>query len=279
MTDSLEFYKMVGAGNDFIVLDRRKPSSLGTPPEKLAVHLCARALSVGADGLVLIENSQKANFRAHFFNRDGSQVAFCANGARCAARFGFIKVIAGRRMSIETACGVLSAEVLPGGNVILDMPGPPSEPARVSAVVDGRTIPGFSTTVGVPHFVVIVKDIERVPVAILGRKLRSAEEFGKAGTNVDFVSMEGGEPYPIRTYERGVEDETLSCGSGAAAAAWVLHQHEKKDTFPMKTRSGETITIAIDTSRALPRLSISGEARVVYVGNLSLSSIIEKLEC
>ena len=279
MTDSIEFYKMTGAGNDFILLDCRKPLSLETPPEKLARHLCRRALSIGADGLVLIENSQKANFRARFFNRDGSESPFCGNGARCAARFGFIKVIAGRRMSMETGVGVLSAEVLPGGSVRLYLPEAPSEPVRMSVIVDGRKIPGFSTTVGVPHFVVIVKDIERVPVTGMGRKLRSAQEFGEAGTNVDFVSLEGGEPYPLRSYERGVEGETLSCGSGAAAAAWVLHQHIKKDACSMKTRSGETITIAIDASRAFPRLSISGEARVVYVGSLSLSSVREKLEC
>ncbi len=236
---------------------------------------------MGSDGFILLCSSNKAHFRIRIFNPDGGETPFCGNGARCAAKFAFMKVIAGHRMTIETQAGVISAEVLPDGGASVEVPGDREEPRRLSIALEGRSIPGLLVHTGVPHFVVIVKDIESIPVQKLGRMMRNAPEFGAEGANIDFVSMVSGEPFPMRTYERGLERESLACGTGATAVAWVLYKLGRADrsvTLGMRSRKELHVAIAAPTSPP-PLFRLAGEARVVYRGTLSGSSMEEALRC
>lgn len=281
MNDRFEFHKMTGAGNDFILGDNRRGEWGRWPASQLARGLCRRGLSVGADGLILIENSNRASFRMRMFNSDGGETEMCGNGTRCAARFALLKVIAGRRMTIETPAGILDAEVLPDNVVRVEMPGTSENPRRVDIPMRGRTVPAFLTDTGVPHLVVLVRDLGRVPVASLGRALRSAPEAGPSGANVDFVSVTDGEPYPMRTYERGVEGETLACGTGATAVARVLHHlGYAGSTVDLLARSGCGLSVGIRPGGpgSFP-FTLQGEARLVYRGFLSEESLQEALEC
>ncbi len=281
MLDRFEFYKMTGAGNDFILGDNRRGEWNTWPLDRLARGLCRRGLSIGADGLILVENSNKASFRMRMFNADGSESDMCGNGARCAARFALLKVIAGRRMTIETPAGIVDAELLPDNVVQVEIPGAGGPPRRLDVPVRGRTVPALLTDTGVPHLVVLVKDIEKVSVVTLGRALRRSSEVGPGGANVDFVSVEDGEPFPMRTYERGVENETLACGTGATAAARVLHHLGYAGTrVSLRMRSGKDLQVDISAARtgSFP-FRLRGEARVVFRGFLSEETLQEALSC
>ena len=281
MQEGLEFFKMSGAGNDFILADNRLGSWSGFPLEKLARGLCRRGLSVGADGLILVEGSAKASIGIRIFNSDGSPSDMCGNGARCAARFALLKVITGRRLTIETRAGVLDAEVLGDGAVRVDIPGGADEPERVDIPLGDRTVPAFLTSTGVPHLVVFVKDAARVPVLQLGTALRRSPEAGPDGANVNFVAVGGGEPFPVRTFERGVEGETLACGTGVAAVAWVLHRRGLAGSdVALSTRSGKVLRVSIAAGGATgPKFRLTGEARLAYRGFLSRESLQEAIEC
>ncbi len=278
MIEQIEFFKMSGAGNDFILGDNRQGAWSAFPLDRLSRGLCRRGTSVGADGLILLEGSGKAHFRIRIFNRDGTPADMCGNGARCAARFAFLKVIAGRQMNIEAPAGVFSARVLPDSRVEVEVPGVTEEPVPVSLVVQGRTLTGLLARAGVPHLVVFVRDVESVPVATLGAALRSAPELGPDGANVNFVSTLGGEPFPMRTFERGVEAETLACGTGAVAVAWALHRRGLAGSrVRLGVRSGQEL--AVEIAGTPPAFRLMGEARVVFRGVLLQESIEEALKC
>lgn len=279
MAEPLEFHKFSGAGNDFILGDNRQGAWNVAPLSRLARGLCRRGLSVGADGLILLEPSTKAHLRLRLFNPDGSQSPFCGNGARCAARYAFLKVAAGRTMSLETGAGVVSARVLPDGRVEVEVPLPPEEPRPVEVSLPRATVPALLVSAGVPHLVVFVRNLSAVPVPSLGASLRRAPEVGPEGANVDFVSTVGGGPYPIRTFERGVEGETLACGTGAVAAAWAL-RCRKAVTGPVRLlpRSGKVLEVTFSSDRS-PFCRLTGEARPVYRGFLSQESLEEAVSC
>ncbi len=281
MIDQLEFYKMSGAGNDFIVGDNRQGSWSAMPLDRLAKGLCRQHLAVGADGLLLIEHSKKAHFRLRVFNADGSESPMCGNGARCAARYALMKVIAGRSMSIEVGSGVITAEILPDFRVRVEVPGAQGAPARVSVRLGGRTLPAYLTDAGVPHLVVFVKDVRSVPVSSLGAALRHAPETGPGGANVDFVTVSPTPPFPMRTFERGVEAETLACGTGATAAAWTLFKLGLSGPdVRMLPASGEELLVEIrDGESPSPGFHLTGGARLVCRGSLPLEAIQEALRC
>lgn len=277
----LEFFKMSGAGNDFIVGDNRAGHWGSFDLPALARGLCRRHLSVGADGLILVENSKRARFRMRIFNPDGGEAAMCGNGGRCAARFAFMKVIAGRQMTLETQAGVLGADVLLDGRVRLEVPVRLSVPEAVRLDLDGRPVGGYLVDTGVPHLVVFVKDIEKTPVEILGRTLRYHPDLGASGANVDFVGPAGaGGVIPMRTYERGVEGETLACGTGAAAVGWLLHHvGERPQAVRLGVRSGGVLEVEVHSDRGSAPIAITGEATLIYEGKLSEEAIEEALRC
>lgn len=283
MVEPLDFYKMTGAGNDFLVGDNRTGSWSVLNLPALARGLCRRGLSVGGDGLVLVESSKRARFRVRVFNSDGSEAGLCGNGTRCAVRFALLKVISGRQTTVETASGVAEAEICPDDEVCLKMTLRSGAPRPLTLVAAGKSVEGYLVTVGVPHFIVFVKEADTVPVATLGPLLRHHADLGPGGANVDFLELRGeGSPHMIRTFERGVEGETLACGTGVSAAGWLLHHTFAKPALQrFQVRSRKILEVQCGESVFPGELSVrlKGEARIVFRGQLTAEAIEEALTC
>jgi diaminopimelate epimerase len=263
--DPLAFTKMAGAGNDFVVIDNR--TGRVSDPVELARRVCTPHLSVGADGLILIEPSARATFRMRYWNSDGSVGEFCANGTRCAARFAFVNVIAPKRMTIETGAGITQAEVSDGGQVTLTLPAPHGFRAERPLRVGGREIRGAFITVGVPHYVIFLRDdLWAQDIVPLGRAIRIHPDLAPAGANVNFVVVRGEHEIEVRTYERGVEAETLACGSGVLASSIVAGLFGRvKPPISVLTRSGIMLEVnyAIDGTDVRD-VQLRGDARLIY---------------
>ena len=256
---------MAGGGNDFVVIDNR-PGRVSNASE-LTRRICTPHLSVGADGLILIETSARATFKMVYLNADGSRADFCANGTRCAARFAFMNVIAPKRMTIETDSGVIGAEVSDGGAVTLSLPSPQRFHPNRDLNVGEATIRGSSILVGVPHFVVFLrKDLWTQNILPLGRALRHHPDLAPAGANVNFVVVRDWHSIEVRTYERGVEDETLSCGSGVVASAATTALFGKaRSPVNVLTRSGIVLEVSFSLAgNELTDIRLKGDARLIY---------------
>ena len=263
--DPLAFTKMAGGGNDFVVIDNR--AGRVSDPVELARRVSTPHLSVGADGLILIETSARATFRMRYWNSDGSVGEFCANGTRCAARFAFVNVIAPKRMTIETGAGITGAEVSEGGQVTLTLPPPHGFRPERSLRVGDRDIRGAFLVVGVPHYVVFLRDdLWSQDIVPLGRAIRMHRELQPAGANVNFVVVRGEHEIEVRTYERGVEAETLSCGSGVVASSSVAALFGGvKSPVSVLTRSGITLEVGLAVDgREVRDVQLRGDARLIY---------------
>ncbi len=264
----IPFYKISGSGNDFILIDNREGLVKGDASQ-FAAKVCRRKFSAGADGLILIEPSDKADFRWRFYNSDGSEAEMCGNGGRCAARFVYINKIAKENLSFETKAGIINAEVR-DRRVKLAMIEPKDLRRNIEIPVDERIrVLSFINT-NVPHAVKIVPNIENLDVVGLGRKIRYHREFQPAGTNVDFVQIVDEHNILMRTYERGVEDETLACGTGAVASAIISSLGGKvKSPVAVKTRGGEILNIYFRIDHTgFKDVYLEGDTTVVYNGEL-----------
>ncbi len=217
----IRFFKMHGAANDFVLVDDRTLAFPAQDRQWIAA-ICARRTGIGCEGLILIQPSAVADVRMRFFNPDGGEVDMCGNGARCLARLAFELGAVPASMTMETRAGRLSADVLLGGRVRLTMT-PPTDwrMGRHLHVAEHWREYHFVNT-GVPHAVLEVDDLDAVDVADLGPGIRHHSDFQPAGTNVDFVQVTGPRSLRVRTYERGVEAETLACGTGIVAAALTM---------------------------------------------------------
>jgi diaminopimelate epimerase len=265
----IEFFKLSGSGNDFILIDNRDQSLAVGDVVEFVKAVCRRRISVGADGLILIEKSDRVDFRWRFFNADGSEVDMCGNGGRCAARFAFIKGIAKERMSFETMAGIIDAEVK-GDVVKLRLTDPHSLSVDYRLDIDGRPLPVSSINTGVPHVVHYADNLETVDVFALGRTIRYHDHYKPAGTNANFVRVIDRHALQVRTYERGVEDETLACGTGAVASAIVSAARGLADSpVDVQVRSGETLKIHFsETNGGFAKIYLEGKVKVVYQGAL-----------
>jgi diaminopimelate epimerase len=273
----MDFAKLQGSGNDFVVIDNRdervyrKLEELGLCLKEFVVKVCELHRGVGADGLILIENPEDPSndFRWQFFNADGSEAEMCGNGSRCAVRFCYDMGIVEEKVSFETLAGVIKAEVLDGGKRVKVQLTPPSEPLEKTFRVEGEKIEGVFINTGVPHFVVPVRNIEEIDAVKLGRRIRFHEEFQPKGTNVNFVEPVSDRAIRIRTYERGVESETLACGTGATASAVVsfLKGFIKETPVEVITKSGEVLRISFD--EGLREVFLEGSVYKVFEGSLS----------
>lgn len=268
--DPISFSKMSGAGNDFVVIDHRVPRI--TDPAELTRRICTRRLSVGADGLILIETSARATFRMKYFNSDGSLADFCGNGTRCAARFAFLNVIAPRRMTIETEAGIVGAEIGERGEVTLSLSPPQGFQAERPLVVGSQTIRGSFVTVGVPHYVIFLRDdLWSQNIEILGRAIRTHRDLQPAGANVNFVVVRDKHAIEIRTYERGVEAETLACGSGIVSSVTTAAMFGRVESpVSVLTRSGVTLEVSFEKVNGfVDNVRLKGDARLVYKAALT----------
>jgi len=266
----LDFYKMSASGNDFIMIDNREKvvDQLFSDVRDLVVKVCRHRLSVGADGLILIEKSATVDFSWRFFNADGSEADMCGNGGRCAARFAFVKGIAGKKMAFETLAGVMKAEIL-GSQVKLQLTTPTDLKLDYPVILEHRELFVSSVNTGVPHVILLTDDIEHAPVEELGRVLRYHKVFSPQGTNVDFVTVIDDKNVKLRTYERGVEGETLACGTGAVAASVVLKEKGLTgNVVNLLTRGGETLRVSVGEE-----VYLEGDARIIYIGKLMQDAI------
>ncbi len=270
----MEFTKLQGSGNDFIVIDNRDGrvykllERLGLTIKEFVSRLCAPHTGIGADGLILIEEPQDTenNFRWQFFNSDGSVAEMCGNGSRCAVRFAYEKGIVDKEVRFETLAGVIRAWVLEGGRRVKVQLTKPHSYRELLLEVDGRRIEGSFINTGVPHFVAVVEDLEGLDVKRLGRAIRFHKEFEPKGTNVNFIKPLSENSIRIRTYERGVEAETLACGTGATASALVAYRKGLVKAKPVEviTRGGELLRIDFDES--LQEVFLEGGVCKVFEG-------------
>jgi diaminopimelate epimerase len=265
----IEFFKMSGSGNDFILIDNRDNILPTGNLEEFVKKTCERKTSVGADGLIIIENSDMADFRWRFFNADGSEAEMCGNGGRCAARFATILGIAEETLSFETGAGIINAEVK-GDVVKLRLTDPHDIKTGYTIAIQDRLYDVNSINTGVPHVVCFVDDLESFDVMGYGRVIRYHETYRPEGTNVNFVYVIDRNTISIRTYERGVEDETLACGTGAVASALISSWKNLADSpVDVRIKSGESLKIYFDkTDSGFKSVYLKGSIRIVYQGHL-----------
>jgi diaminopimelate epimerase len=268
------FWKMQGSGNDFILIDHRRPFLPEADRIGLVKKLCAPKFGVGADGLILIEPSEKVDFRWRFFNADGSEAEMCGNGGRCAARFAFLNGIAPENLAFETLAGIIHAQVR-GRRVKLELSQPHSLQLNLEIVLPEQTWTGHFVNTGVPHVVLPVADLDAALVDQVGRTIRFHPLFQPAGTNVNFIRITGPQELRVRTYERGVEAETLACGTGSVAAALIASQlHALLSPIAVHPSSGETLTIYFEKQNGHFRsVYLEGEAAVVFQGHVWLDEL------
>lgn len=268
----LDFTKMNGAGNDFVVLDNRSEKIVLTPEH--AIKICDRHQGIGADGIMSLIpcDSGKADWAWDFFNSDGSRAEMCGNGARCFARF--IQKLTGEKESItfETAAGIITAHF---ENELVTINLTPPKDLRLNEVVSlssgEETIHSLNT--GVPHAVLFVEDADRAMVQQLGPEIRRHKHFAPRGTNVNFVEVTGDNRIRVRTYERGVENETLACGTGVTASA-LISSALKNLSSPVKVQvaSGELLEVSFEKqNEQFENVRLSGPAEFVFEGKMDLA--------
>ncbi len=268
------FVKMNGAGNDFIIIDHREPFLPAEVMRDFVRRVCRRRFSVGADGLFLIEKSHKTDFKWQFFNSDGSVAEMCGNGARCVARYAYMHGIAAATMRFETDAGIIEAKVV-DRDVSLKMPPPHSYQPAVSITIGDTPLEVHSLNTGVPHAVVFHESVDKVDIAKLGPPIRFHDRFQPAGTNVNFVEVtERG--LKIRTYERGVEAETMACGTGAVACGVIATLLDKTASpVQIETTGKDLLTVRFDLAEdhSINNVVLKGSAHVIYKGELTSGAL------
>jgi diaminopimelate epimerase len=273
----IHFFKMTGAGNDFVFIDNREGAVDADRCGDFVRSICRRKLSVGADGLVLIERDKDVDFKWRFFNSDASEAEMCGNAARCAVRFAHLTGIAGgSEISFRTLAGIIRGTILESG-VKVQMTTPHGLQQGIRLEGGGRTLLFDFLDTGVPHAVCLVadeKELEAMDVEGLGRTFRFHPHFHPAGANINFTCIEDPHRMRVRTYERGVEGETLACGTGVLAAA-LTSAARKRVLSPVTvgTRGGEWLKVyceSPDEKGNFGKVFMEGEARVVYEADLYL---------
>ncbi len=219
--------------------------------------------------MIVVKTSDRADFRWLFFNADGSEAEMCGNGGRCAARFAVLKGMARERLSFETAAGIIDADV--NGDIVkLRLTDPQNLKIDELVSINGKSFPINSVNTGVPHAVFFADDLSACDVAKMGRAIRYHEAYQPAGTNADFIQVIDRHTLRLRTYERGVEDETLACGTGAVASALISSAKGMVESpVSVLVKSGETLRIYFDRNGdRFERVYLEGRAAVVYQGSL-----------
>jgi len=262
---SVPFTKMHGAGNDFVVIDHRAPF---LPEERAAwlARVCDRRRGVGADGVLLLERDPELDFAMSYYNADGGPADFCGNGARCLARFALdLGLGRGGAVRFRSAVGEKRATRLPDGRIALWFGGVGAG-EKLTLEAEGRAHAGLFVTAGVPHFVVPVPHVEDVPLERWAPPLRHHARFGAAGANVDFVTRRDDGRVAMRTYERGVEGETLACGSGAIATAMWAVVDGASAPVTVRTAGGDDLVVDFETLAGGTAATLTGPAVTVFTG-------------
>ncbi len=273
----IPFEKMSGTGNDFVIIDNRSLRIPLAEQSELARKICRRMFSIGADGLIFIEESTVADFAWNFYNADGSVAEMCGNGSRCAARFAYRHGIAGKKMKFSTLAGIIEAEIgdeEAGVRVRMTTPHD-FRLGLLLSVGDEEKAVGYVDT-GVPHAVIFV-DNDDVPVKTWGRLVRFHELFMPKGANANFVRVLPDGRLKVRTYERGVEAETMACGTGAVASAlFAALQKGLESPVEVITSGGGVLTIVFDLfdGPVVDNVFLQGPTRLVCTGNLTAEALL-----
>lgn len=271
----IDFTKMVASGNDFVIVEAKNQAAGIKKPDDLAKLMCDRKSGIGADGLLLLEDTNRADIRMRIFNPDGSEVDMCGNGARCCAGYFSFQLLSvnNQPIKIETKAGMLEAFVS-GDMVKLKMSEPHNIRLDIKLMVNSLQFTANYINTGVPHVVIFVENLGKVDVEDLGRRIRYHKDFASEGTNVDFVKILGKDRISIRTYERGVEGETLACGTGAVASAIITNYELRITDYENKTdvltKSGEVLKVYFNKKGDnIKNVFLEGNAKIVYSGRFN----------
>lgn len=257
---TLEFYKYQGTGNDFVMIDNRQKAIANYDAQKIA-HLCDRRFGVGADGLILLEPHDTLDFKMIYFNADGNQSSMCGNGGRCIVAFAKFLGLIDTEATFEAIDGTHSAKI-ENDKVSLQM-------QDIKGIETHKTHTFLNT--GSPHHVELVSDLNRLDVKSEGARIRFGAPYNEAGTNVNFVVKNAADSFSVRTYERGVEDETYSCGTGVTAVALAMHYigETEKNLIKMLTPGGQLNVSFRKTEIGYQDIWLIGAATQVFKGAIS----------
>ena len=265
----VDFTKMNGAGNDFVLIDNRK-IGLQLSQEQIK-YICDRQRGIGADGIMLLRNAGgEADLGWDFYNQDGSEGEMCGNGARCFARFAQSKLKSSDTISFETLAGIIQAK-LQGENAIINLT--PPENLRIDDHISTShgELEIHSVNTGVPHAVLFVEDADKSMVSKLGKEIRHHDHYSPAGTNVNFVQLTGDNSIHVRTYERGV-GETLACGTGVTASALITAKlHGYASPISVQVLGGENLSVGFETDgNSFKNIKLTGPAEFVFTGQIEI---------
>jgi diaminopimelate epimerase len=267
----IAFTKMNGAGNDFVVIDNRS-RQIHITAEQI-VRLCDRHRGVGADGVILLtpSSSGDADWAWDFYNNDGGSAEMCGNGARCFARYVRRLTDTDKDFRFETRAGVISAR-FNGGNVTVNLTAPRDLKLHEKILLGSGETEIHSVNTGVPHAVLFVPDADKAMVQPLGAEIRFHPHFAPRGTNVNFVQVRGQGAIRVRTYERGVEGETLACGTGVTASALIAAElHNFKSPIQVQVQGGDMLEVSFEGKGAqLANISLTGPAEFVFEGRMEV---------
>jgi len=269
---NINFSKLTAAGNDFILVDNRRKIIADKECEALAKKLCDRKYSIGADGLILLEKSVFKDFKMKYFNSDGSHACMCGNGGRSVAKFAHDLGIVDLKMVFETDAGIVNAEILPTDRdrVKLDLYDPKGLNRDISIEASGKKFNVDFINTGVPHVVAFVDDIGSIDVVKYGKIIRYHETFSPTGTNVNFVKVAKDGTLFVRTYERGVEDETLACGTGITASGIIsVLKGFVKSPVTVIAKGGDKLSVSLrNSSNKISDVVLEGPAVIAFKGTV-----------
>ena len=265
----VDFTKMNGAGNDFVLIDNRK-IGLQLSQEQIK-YICDRQRGIGADGIMLLRNAGgEADLGWDFYNQDGSEGEMCGNGARCFARFAQSKLKSSDTISFETLAGIIQAK-LQGENAIINLT--PPEDLRIEDHISTShgELKIHSVNTGVPHAVLFVEDADKAMVSKLGKEIRHHDHYSPAGTNVNFVQLTGNNSIHVRTYERGV-GETLACGTGVTASGLITAKlHGYASPISVRVLGGDYLSVDFETDgNSFKNIKLTGPAEFVFTGQIEI---------
>ena len=258
----IPFYKYQGTGNDFVIIDQFTDHHLSTGDQEIIKHICHRRFGVGADGLILLESSTKNAFKMTYFNADGKEGSLCGNGARCAVACSHDLDKFDRNGRFEAVDGIHTAKIMKNGSIELKM-------QNLEAVEIGQGY--YIMDTGSPHYIAFVEDLDDIDIVDAGRAIRYADRFKDNGINVNFVE-EQADQITVSTYERGVEDETLSCGTGvtAAALAHALRNELSNSKIKVKTKGGDLYIKFRKSPVGFENIWLCGPAKRVFTGAIEV---------
>ncbi|WP_036385452.1 diaminopimelate epimerase [Muricauda sp. MAR_2010_75] len=254
----LQFFKYQGTGNDFVIIDNRQ-NIFPKNNTKLVAQLCDRRFGVGADGLILLENDKMSDFKMVYYNADGGESTMCGNGGRCLVAFAHFLGVIGNKTTFTAVDGLHEATI--NGDLVN---------LRMVDVDEIREKPAYIfLDTGSPHHVQLVQDLKNFDVFKEGEKLRYGL-YGKAGSNINFVEQQNADTFQVRTYERGVEDETFSCGTGVTAVAIAMHKSGKTEanTVKISTPGGDLSISFEQKNEHYTNIYLKGPAIQVYKGEI-----------